>query len=152
MTDISEELIAQLKRHEGFRANFYRCSAGKRTIGYGRNVEANPTFDGWKITSPLSKQKAEAILKADIEDVIKKLSRSWYAFGLIKDDARREAFINMAFNLGVGGFMDFEKTRFYAERGEWDKCAEQMLKSKWAEQVGDRAKELAKQVRTGVYQ
>ena len=37
-----DKLIAQLKRHEGFRNRVYLCSAGKETIGYGYNLKANP--------------------------------------------------------------------------------------------------------------
>ena len=40
MTDeIDKFLVDQIKRHEGFRSKVYKCSAGKWTIGYGRNVE-----------------------------------------------------------------------------------------------------------------
>ena len=36
---MNQDLIAQLKRHEGFRAKPYQCSANKTTIGYGRNLQ-----------------------------------------------------------------------------------------------------------------
>jgi lysozyme len=39
---IMDQLIAQLKRHEGLKEHVYRCSAGKLTIGYGYNLDANP--------------------------------------------------------------------------------------------------------------
>ena len=39
---IMMNLIEQLKRHEGFRSDYYQCSADKKTIGYGRNVDNNP--------------------------------------------------------------------------------------------------------------
>ena len=34
-----EKLIAQLKIDEGFRGKPYRCTAGKLTIGFGRNLD-----------------------------------------------------------------------------------------------------------------
>lgn len=39
---LSKLLIEDLKRHEGFRARPYLCSAGRVTIGYGHNLEAHP--------------------------------------------------------------------------------------------------------------
>jgi lysozyme len=36
---MTESLEDQIKRHEGKRLNPYVCSAGKLTIGYGRNLE-----------------------------------------------------------------------------------------------------------------
>lgn len=34
-----DPLIEQLKRHEGFSAKPYFCTANKLTIGYGRNLD-----------------------------------------------------------------------------------------------------------------
>lgn len=34
--------IERLKIHEGFSARVYQCSAGRNTIGYGYNLDANP--------------------------------------------------------------------------------------------------------------
>jgi lysozyme len=67
------------------------------------------------------------------------------------DDVRRNAFLNMAFNLGTNGLLKFQKALSHAREARWDECASEMLDSKWARQVGNRAKELAEQVRTGVY-
>ena len=34
-----KRLIAMLQRHEGLRLKPYKCTAGKVSIGYGRNLE-----------------------------------------------------------------------------------------------------------------
>ena len=34
-----ERIKKQLVRHEGLRLKPYRCTAGKLTIGYGRNLD-----------------------------------------------------------------------------------------------------------------
>jgi len=147
----NQELIEQLKRHEGFRKNIYYCSRGRKTIGYGRNLDANPNFNGRPIGQPLSKELAEQILIADIEAAEKKLARAWAAFLKIENNARRDAFVNMAFNLGVDGLLEFKKTLKHAENGDWQKCAEEMFASEWAKQVKKRATELTEQVATGRY-
>jgi GH24 family phage-related lysozyme (muramidase) len=36
---ISENLVDSIKRHEGFSAKVYRCSAGVPIIGWGRALE-----------------------------------------------------------------------------------------------------------------
>ena len=53
-----ETLIEQLMRHEGFRTKPYRCSAGKLTIGYGRNLD----------DKGITKAEAFMMLKNDIEE------------------------------------------------------------------------------------
>ena len=40
---LSKELLESLKRQEGFRSSPYRCPAGRVTIGYGHNLEADPS-------------------------------------------------------------------------------------------------------------
>jgi lysozyme len=55
----------------------------------------------------------------------------------------------MCFNLGYPRFSGFK--RFLAAMGtsQWDTAAEEMMDSKWATQVGDRAERLKQMVLTG---
>jgi len=34
-----DRILEQLVRHEGLRLKAYRCTTGKLTIGYGRNLD-----------------------------------------------------------------------------------------------------------------
>ena len=54
---------------------------------------------------------------------------------------------NMAFNLGKTGLSKFSKTLEFIKQGEYAKASEEMLDSKWADQVGDRAKRLSERMR-----
>jgi len=66
ISGISESLlIAQLKKHEGFRSKVYKCPAGYLTIGYGRNLETNG----------LTKEEAEYLLQKDVEKIETELSK-----------------------------------------------------------------------------
>ena len=63
---ISDELLAQVKIEEGLRLKTYLCPAGRRTIGYGRNLDAMPYFEGNKIPDEITEDQAEAILHRDL--------------------------------------------------------------------------------------
>lgn len=65
--------------------------------------------------------------------------------------ARQDVLINMCFNLGITRLKTFQKALAAMEAGDWDTAADEMLDSAWARQVGDRAKELAEQMRRGSY-
>ena len=54
----------------------------------------------------------------------------------------------MAFNLGVEGLLKFQNTLAFVEHGQYKEASKEMLNSLWAEQVGDRAKELAQMMET----
>lgn len=133
-----DELIEMLKRHEGLRLKPYRCTAGKLTIGYGRNLEDRG----------ISKVEAELMLINDISDFAAKLKTvlPW----MEQLDARRAlVLVNMGFNLGIEGLLKFTNTLQLIKNGNYDAAAKAMLDSKWAKQVGSRARELAHIIKTG---
>ena len=53
-----------IKEFEGFYANFYKCPAGIKTIGYGHACHVN---DCSKIKAPLSKDAATKLLAQDLK-------------------------------------------------------------------------------------
>ena len=63
--------------------------------------------------------------------------------------ARRAVLVNMAFNLGRARLRSFRHMLRAVRRREYSRAAHEMLDSKWARQVGNRATELAEQMRTG---
>ena len=134
-----KHLIAMLQRHEGLRLKPYKCTAGKVSIGYGRNLD----------DMGISEVEAMVLLRHDIERCYEELNVfSWFAD---LDQVRQEALIDMLFNLGLPTFLEFKKTLKFVAEGKYSQAAEEMLRSKWANQVGDRAKELAYMMDTGCY-
>ncbi len=133
-----EAMKRELIRDEGLRLKPYHCTAGKLTIGVGRNLEANG----------ITELEAEMLLAFDIERFGAQLDRAipWWR-GL--DDVRQRVLLNMAFNLGTAKLMEFTNTLGNIRAGRWEAAAEGMLKSKWAGQVGARAVRLAKMMKTG---
>lgn len=154
-----KKLIEQLYRHEGFKSNYYRCTANKLTIGCGRCVDTNPfsyveniilgrvNFD----KKPLTKIESDFLLFNDINNVTDMLLNNDVITSKL-NDARLAVVINMVFNLGFYGFLKFRKTRAAIYDCFYEKAAREMLDSKWANQVGKRAIELAEQMRTGEWQ
>ncbi len=51
--------------------------------------------------------------------------------------------LSWAFNVGVGGVMQFRKALAAIRSGDWQEAHDQMLDSRWARQVPRRAKDLA---------
>lgn len=149
-------LIKQLKCHEGFRSNYYLCSRGKRTIGYGRNVDDNP-FTELEVAylgrtnfdiEPMTQREAESLLFNDVKAVESKIStlQIWNELCGV----RKAVCINMAFQIGVTGFFGFKETIKAINEAFFEKAASRMLDSKWyREDTPERAFELSEQMRTG---
>lgn len=131
-------LIAELRRDEGVAYVPYKDTVGIETVGVGHNLKAHPLG----LIYPISDEEVDAILEQDLERVFAGLDKNlpWWR-GLTH--ARQRVLANMAFNLGINGLMSFKNTLLYVQNGEYKKAADGMLSSKWAKQVGARAKRLA---------
>lgn len=141
-------VISQLKRDEGFRAYVYVDTVGKRTCGYGHNLDASPLPN---LAFPVTEAQATQILGKDVERISTALMRAlpWVAS---LDEARLGVLTNMGFNLGVNGLLEFHKVLEYLRTGGYTGASEAMVQSKWYTQVGDRAVRLVKQMLTGIWQ
>lgn len=147
--------IDQIKEDEGFRAKAYHCTAGKLTIGYGYNLEANPQNLSHSQIEELkdngiSREFAEQLLLAEVKDVENKLHKELIFWSKLSP-TRKDVLINMGFNLGFDGLLKFKNTLKLISQEKYAEAALQMLKSKWAKQVKNRAHRLANQMRIGEY-
>jgi lysozyme len=135
-----QKTIDQIKIHEGFRSNPYKCTGGKTTIGYGRNLD----------DVGISEKEAEELLLNDLARCERRLSDTSFYNQL--NDARKAVLLNMVFNLGFAGFMRFKRTIQAIVERDYETASNEMLDSEWARQVGDRAYELSEQMLTGEWQ
>jgi lysozyme len=54
----------------------------------------------------------------------------------------------MVFQMGITGFLGFKRTQTFLKWGEYDRAAEEMLDSDWAEQTPGRAQRIANAMET----
>lgn len=121
-----------LKWAEAIRQFPYRCSAGKLTIGVGRNLD----------DKGLSLDEVDYLLDNDIKDTLADCGRLDYFDAL--DPARQFVVADMVFNLGVSRFLRFVKLNAALALHDYTLAAHEMKDSKWFTQVGRRAQKLHK--------
>lgn len=108
-------------------------------MGYGRNLDDRG----------IDEEEAEFLLANDVQRAIRQLDQAlpWWR-GL--DEARRGVLVNMVVNMGLGGLVGKNpKVLAACERGDYQTAAAEMLDGPWKNQVGDRARRLAAQMRSG---
>jgi lysozyme len=136
---MSDKLENMLIRHEGLKLKPYKCTAGKLTIGIGRNIEDNG----------ITEAEARMMLRYDIEVARSPLLKfKWFTE---LNQPRQDAIINLVFNLGLPRFLKFKKTISYLQKHDYEGAATEMINSTWAKQVGERALELASIIVSGKY-
>ena len=143
-----EKLKAQLAIDEASRLAAYLDSEGILTIGIGHNCVAKPVAGVHKVGDTITREVENELFEADIAEAMQELDRRfpWWT-GL--DDVRQNILINMCFNMGGKTLSGFVNTLRFIEGGEYALAADGMMSSKWARQVGDRAKRLSTMMRTG---
>ena len=138
-------VLDQLKRDEGCRLTAYPdpLTGGEPwTIGYGCTGPDVKKGTVW------SQALADAALRDRVETIETSLRRelSWYA-GL--SEARQAVLVGMAYNMGISGLLAFRHMLGQVRVGNYNEAAADMMDSRWARQVPERAARLAEQLATG---
>ncbi len=138
--EIASELI---QKHEGLRLKPYRCTASKLTIGYGRNLD----------DVGITEEEAIQMLERDIANAVVDCEVLLQIGQNIKlktlSDNRQAVLIDMCFNLGFNRLKRFHNMFTAIGHQDYKWAAEEMLDSRWAKQVGQRAITLAKIMKEG---
>lgn len=131
-------LFQELEREEGLRLKPYKCTAGKLTIGVGRNLD----------DVGITEAEARSLLANDVDRVEKGLDASlpWWR---TQTDKRQRALCQMAFQLGLSGLLKFAKMLGAMQAGDYEEAAAQALDSRWARQTPARAARVAEMIRKG---
>ena len=137
MSSLKEDLI----RDEDIKLKPYRDEVGRLTIGVGRNLDdVGITYN-------------EAMMMLDHDMAVAEVGLRKAKPELMCSDVlsheRKDALINMAFNLGVPKLLLFHKMWEALDKYDYTKASEEMLDSVWAGQVGPRAVRLAKVMKEG---
>ena len=133
-----KDLRSLLKHHEGVRSKPYLCTAGKTTIGVGRNLDDNG----------LSQDEIDYLFENDLRRVELELHRN-FAWAKQLDAVRYTVLVDMLFNLGLARLKGFRKFLSAMERKDWKTAAVEMMDSLWARQVKTRATRLRDMVLSG---
>ena len=139
-------LDKELRRDEGVRREFYLDSLGIKTVGVGHDCEANPLPIGWM--PPLDDEQINMLLNHDLQVTFAALDLHipyWKSL----DDVRQRVLANMTFNMGIDRLLGFHRMLAATSNHDWEVAASEMLDSKWAKQVGDRAIRLSNMMKTG---
>jgi len=134
-----DEIADALKAEEGFVAHCYICTAGAHTVGYGRNIDQKHGGIG------ISEDEADYLLRNDIDRTISECQR-WDWFDEL-DPVRQSVVVQLCFQLGWPRLSGFNRMLTALTKQDYETAAAELLDSRFAEQVPQRANRLAEQLR-----
>lgn len=143
-----QKLRDQLSLHEGRRKFVYDDASGKGideacfvrgkpTVGVGRNLADRG----------LSDDEIDYLLDNDINDAIAEAQKFRWFEAL--NPVRQAAVTELVFNLGIPRLGGFKKFLNFMNEHRYTQAAEELLDSKWAQQVKGRAVTISDMVKTG---
>lgn len=143
-----DKLVEELIKDEGYEYEIYLDHLGYPTFGVGHLVLEKDEEHGKPVGTPVSEERILECLNNDIDIVCNELNKnmSWWKE---LDDVRQRVLANMAFNLGLPRLSKFVKFLTAVQDSDWEKASEEMMDSKWATQVGNRAVRLKEKMLKG---
>lgn len=139
--EVRANLREMLIRHEEYSKYPYPDTVGKITIGIGYNLTERGLPDRY----------INELFNDDVDFCYAKLSENFSWFESI-EDSRKIVLLNMCYNLGWKRFLTFRRMLAALQICDYELAACEMIDSKWAKQVGQRAAELAKIMEEGLWQ
>ena len=153
-----QEFVKQIAMHEGLRLEVYQDHLGIDTIGIGRNLEDRGITDeeleimdmdmDMVYENGITEADAYMLCKNDINIVVCELLGS---FPVVEDlsAARQRVVVDMGFNMGIPRLSKFKNMWAAIEQEDYTWASEEMMDSRWADQVGRRANRLSHTMKTG---
>ena len=135
-------LEKELIRDEGKHLEAYQDSLGYWTIGIGHLLGRERRM------TTITERECSALFSSDLLIAEMDAIRIVPGFSLL-NEVRQRALVNMAFNLGGSRLHEFRHFLAAMADQSWVKAGAEMMDSRWATQVGNRAKRLEHMVRTG---
>lgn len=114
---------------------------GFTTIGIGRMI-------GPRKGGGISAEEADYLLENGIGRVITGIRAKLKWFDRLSD-TRQRALVNMAFQLGVNGLLNFKKMLRAMKSGDFERATVEALDSNWYRQAPGRATRIADMIREG---
>ena len=131
------DLLKDIKKHEGFKPRVYKCTEGYDTRGYGFAIK----------DLVIEKDIADLILMKKLHTLLQRVMVAFSWFESMPPEVK-DVVLNMCYQLGLSGFSKFKKTIYLLETEQFEEASVEMLDSLWAKQTPNRAKELSEIVRS----
>jgi len=140
-----DKLQEQLAEDEGCKYEIYLDHLGYKTFGVGHLVRATDPENDMDLGTEVSKERVDECFKADIAITIEDCNVLYTNFNDIPEEAQL-ILANMMFNLGRPRLSRFLNLKVAVDDEDWMEASIEMMDSKWARQVPNRAERLCKRM------
>ena len=140
------QLKEELANDEGCKYEVYLDHLGYPTFGIGHLITDNDPECGTSVGTEVSSDRVQEAFDSDIETVLSECERLYEDFGDLPEEVQL-IIANMMFNMGYTRLSKFKGMKRGVDARDWETAADEMVDSRWYNQVPNRADRLVVRMR-----
>ena len=141
-----DQLREELAEDEGCKYEIYLDHLGLPTFGIGALIKEHDPEHGQPVGTPVTEERVRQRFSLDIAVTIEDCQVLYDDFNDLPEEAQL-VIANMMFNMGRPRLSKFKGMKAGVDARDWDRAADEMVDSRWHDQVPNRAKRLVKRIR-----
>lgn len=145
-TELLNELREELKIDEGVKYEIYLDHLSLPTCGIGHLIKETDPEYGLDVGTYIDEERVNELFDEDMKVTLDECTILYDNFYTLPDEAQK-IIANMMFNLGRPRLSKFKLMKKAIDNNDFNEAANQMLDSKWAKQVPNRAERLVERMR-----
>ena len=141
-----DKLREELADDEGCKLEIYLDHLGLPTFGIGHLVVEQDPEHGQAVGTAVSEERVRQVFALDIASTLDECQVLYPDFDDLPEECQL-IIANMMFNMGRPRLSKFKGMKAGVDAKDWNRAADEMVDSRWHDQVPNRAKRLVKRMR-----
>ena len=141
-----DQLREEIAEDEVCKFEIYLDHLGLPTFGIGALIKDGDPECGQPVGTPVDEERVRQRFSLDIAVTIEDCKVLYDDFDYLPEEAQL-VIANMMFNMGRPRLSKFKGMKAGIDARDWNKAADEMVDSRWHDQVPNRAKRLVKRIR-----
>jgi lysozyme len=141
-----EQLRKEIEADEGCRYDIYLDHLGYPTFGIGHLISETDPEHGAEVGTSVSEARVIQAFNTDMGIVLDDCNTLYEDFETLPEEVQH-IIANMMFNMGRPRLSKFKGMKAGVDARDWNKAADEMVDSRWYQQVTNRAQRLVDRMR-----
>ena len=141
-----DKLREELAEDEGCKFEIYLDHLGLPTFGIGHLVVEGDPEHGQPVGTPVDNERVRQVFALDIASTLDECHVLYPDFDDLPEEAQL-IIANMMFNMGRPRLSAFKGMKAGVDARDWNRAVDEMVDSRWYDQVTNRAKRLVARMR-----
>lgn len=141
-----DKLRQELAEDEGCKYEIYLDHLALPTFGLGHLIVEDDPEHGQPVGTPVSEERVRQAFALDVAVTIDECKVLYPDFDDLPEECQL-IIANMMFNMGRPRLSKFKGMKAGVDARDWQRAADEMVDSRWHDQVPNRAKRLVKRMR-----